>query len=88
MTMTNDSNPWWSVFKTAISDAGGKLSRPEILASTTDARFMRQLGIPVLGFSPMSNTPILLHEHNEVILLFIVSLFFIRVLARFALCSY
>lgn len=65
LTMTNDSNPWWSVFKTAISDAGGKLSRPEILASTTDARFMRQLGIPVLGFSPMSNTPILLHEHNE-----------------------
>ncbi|XP_022141532.1 aminoacylase-1 [Momordica charantia] len=65
MTMTNGSNRWWSVFETAISDAGGKLSSPEILASTTDARFMRQLGIPVLGFSPMSNTPILLHDHNE-----------------------
>lgn len=65
MTMTNDSNPWWSVFKTAISEAGGKLSRPEILATTTDARFMRQMKIPVLGFSPMTNTPILLHDHNE-----------------------
>ncbi|KAL2317784.1 hypothetical protein Fmac_031660 [Flemingia macrophylla] len=66
MTATNDSNPWWSVFKQAITSVGEKLSRPEILASTTDARFLRQKGIPVLGFSPMKNTPILLHDHNEV----------------------
>ncbi|KAE8704403.1 Peptidase M20/M25/M40 family protein isoform 2 [Hibiscus syriacus] len=65
MTLTNESNPWWPVFKQAIEAAGGKLSRPEILASTTDARFMRQRGIPTLGFSPMTNTPILLHDHNE-----------------------
>jgi acetylornithine deacetylase/succinyl-diaminopimelate desuccinylase-like protein len=66
MTATNDSNPWWLVFKKAITATGEKLSRPEILASTTDARYIRQKGIPVLGFSPMKNTPILLHEHNEV----------------------
>jgi acetylornithine deacetylase/succinyl-diaminopimelate desuccinylase-like protein len=24
-----------------------------------------QLGIPAIGFSPMINTPILLHDHNE-----------------------
>lgn len=65
MTATNDSNPWWLVFKRAITSAGEKLSRPEILASTTDARYIRQKGIPVLGFSPMKNTPILLHDHNE-----------------------
>ncbi|KAK8649149.1 hypothetical protein V6N13_129883 [Hibiscus sabdariffa] len=65
MTLTNESNPWWPVFKQAIEAAGGKLSRPEILASTTDARFMRERGIPALGFSPMTNTPILLHDHNE-----------------------
>ncbi|GMI64842.1 hypothetical protein like AT1G44820 [Hibiscus trionum] len=65
MTLTNESNPWWPVFKQAIEAAGGKLSRPEILASTTDTRFMRQRGIPALGFSPMTNTPILLHDHNE-----------------------
>nr|KYP43085.1 Aminoacylase-1 [Cajanus cajan] len=65
MTATNDSNPWWSVFKQAITSVGEKLSRPEILGSTTDARFLRQKGIPVLGFSPMKNTPILLHDHNE-----------------------
>lgn len=65
MTLTSDSNPWWSVFNEAVTRAGGKLSKPEILASTTDARFMRRLGIPTFGFSPMKNTPILLHDHNE-----------------------
>ncbi|RZB68945.1 Aminoacylase-1 [Glycine soja] len=38
---------------------------PEILASTTNARYLKQKGIPVLSFSPMKNTPILLHDHNE-----------------------
>lgn len=65
MTATNASNPWWSVFEKAIINAGERLSKPEILASTTDARYMRQMGIPTLGFSPMKNTPILLHDHNE-----------------------
>lgn len=74
MTPTNDSNPWWSVFKQAVTAAGGKIAKPEILASTTDARYMRQLGIPTLGFSPMSNTPILLHDHDEVCLIANLSL--------------
>lgn len=67
MTPTKDSNPWWSIFKQAVEATGAKLAKPEILASTTDSRFIRNLGIPVLGFSPMSNTPILLHDHNEVL---------------------
>lgn len=66
MTRTDDSNLWWSAFNQAVAAAGGKLAKPEILSSTTDARFIRQLGIPALGFSPMINTPILLHDHNEV----------------------
>lgn len=65
LTLTNDSNPWWLVFNKAITAVGGKLAKPEILPSSTDARFIRQLGIPALGFSPMTNTPILLHDHNE-----------------------
>uniref|UniRef100_A0A0E0A6L6 Aminoacylase n=1 Tax=Oryza glumipatula TaxID=40148 RepID=A0A0E0A6L6_9ORYZ len=65
VTPTNASNPWWSVFEQAIISAGGKLAKPEILSSTTDSRFIRQLGIPALGFSPMTNTPILLHDNNE-----------------------
>ncbi|KAL7589763.1 hypothetical protein Lser_V15G36485 [Lactuca serriola] len=65
MTATNDSNPWWNVFKDAVEACGGVLEKPEILSSTTDARYMRQLGIPTFGFSPMKNTQILLHDHNE-----------------------
>ncbi|KAI3516723.1 hypothetical protein L1887_15709 [Cichorium endivia] len=65
MTATNESNPWWIVFKDAVEACGGELMKPEILSSTTDARYLRQLGIPTLGFSPMKNTPILLHDHNE-----------------------
>lgn len=65
MTSTDDTNPWWSHFVQAITAIGGNLGKPEILASTTDARFLRQRGIPTLGFSPMRNTPILLHDHNE-----------------------
>ena len=26
-----------------------------------------QRGLPVIGFSPMNNTPILLHDHNEML---------------------
>ena len=29
------------------------------------SRFLRELGIPAIGFSPMPNTPTLLHDHNE-----------------------
>ncbi|KAJ8762820.1 hypothetical protein K2173_022949 [Erythroxylum novogranatense] len=65
VTATDDSNPWWSVFRQAILASGGKLAKPEILTSTTDARFARRLGIPAFGFSPMKNTPILLHDHDE-----------------------
>lgn len=66
VTFVNASNPWWIVFEEAVTESGGKLSKPEILGSTTDARYVRERGIPALGFSPMMNTPILLHEHNEV----------------------
>jgi aminoacylase len=37
----------------------------EVFPAATDSRYVRKLGIPALGFSPMSNTEILLHEHNE-----------------------
>ncbi|GLJ39791.1 hypothetical protein SUGI_0813330 [Cryptomeria japonica] len=65
LTVANHSNIWWVQLEKAVLVAGGKLRKPEILASTTDTRFMREKGIPSFGFSPMSNTPILLHDHNE-----------------------
>uniref|UniRef100_A0A183CHP8 M20_dimer domain-containing protein n=1 Tax=Globodera pallida TaxID=36090 RepID=A0A183CHP8_GLOPA len=53
VTSTDPSDPW----KCAISK--------EIFIGGTDARHLRQVGIPAIGFSPMINTPILLHDHNE-----------------------
>ena len=36
-----------------------------IFPAATDSRYMRDIGIPALGFSPMNNTPVLLHDHDE-----------------------
>ncbi|KAG0555148.1 hypothetical protein KC19_12G147500 [Ceratodon purpureus] len=64
-TSASDMNPWWDLFKDAVQRAGGKLGAPMIRPSATDSRYVRNLGTPALGFSPMSNTPSLLHDHNE-----------------------
>lgn len=37
----------------------------EIFPAGTDSRYLRAMGIPCLGFSPLNHTPILLHDHNE-----------------------
>ena len=33
--------------------------------AATDSRFLRALGVKAMGFSPMRNSPILLHENDE-----------------------
>lgn len=40
---------------------------PIICPAATDARFIRSVGIPAIGFSPINNTPILAHAHDEYI---------------------
>lgn len=65
VTVADSSNPWWNLLEEAVKKAGGKLGKPEIFPASTDARYFRELGIPAFGFSPMANTPILLHDHNE-----------------------
>jgi len=40
---------------------------PRIFPAGTDSRFIREIGIPAYGFSPMNFTPVLLHDHNEFI---------------------
>lgn len=66
LTATDSSNPWWALLEEAVKEANGKLSKPEINVGTTDARYFRVLGVPAIGFSPIANTPILIHDHNEV----------------------
>lgn len=41
-----------------------KLER-RIFPGGTDSRYIRKVGIPAIGFSPMNRTPILLHDHDE-----------------------
>uniref|UniRef100_A0A1D1XEP2 N-acyl-aliphatic-L-amino acid amidohydrolase n=1 Tax=Anthurium amnicola TaxID=1678845 RepID=A0A1D1XEP2_9ARAE len=65
VTSANSSNPWWTLLEGAVKKANGKLSKPEIFPASTDLRYFRERGLPAFGFSPMANTPILLHDHNE-----------------------
>ncbi|KAJ7290860.1 hypothetical protein O6H91_21G044000 [Diphasiastrum complanatum] len=59
------SKLWWGLFETAMAKAGVEFSTPEILYGFTDARYVRDQGIPALGFSPIANTIPLLHDRNE-----------------------
>ncbi|OIW05368.1 hypothetical protein TanjilG_28833 [Lupinus angustifolius] len=65
ITKADSSNPWWTLLQNAVQKAGGKLGKPEVFPASTDARYFRRRGLPAIGFSPMANTPILLHDHNE-----------------------
>mmetsp|Transcript_42413 Transcript_42413/g.98232 ORF Transcript_42413/g.98232 Transcript_42413/m.98232 type:complete len:439 (-) Transcript_42413:155-1471(-) len=66
VTAADDSNPWWVIFSKALAQMGHTVE-PEVFPAATDSRFIRQRGIPALGFSPMKECPILLHEHDEYI---------------------
>ena len=65
-----------------FSFQNGLKVKPQIFSAGTDARCIRevrllnncpvlhpylQAGIPAIGFSPMPNTPVLLHDHDEFI---------------------
>jgi len=65
VTSTED-NVWWNSFKDTMAQLKKEIE-VEIFPAATDSRFFRQRKLPCFGFSPMSNTPILLHDHNEYI---------------------
>ena len=64
MTPISQDDPWFKAFKAAIDKNGLKFAT-KIFTAGTDSRFIREVGIPAFGFSPLPNTPILLHDHNE-----------------------
>lgn len=64
MTSTEESDPWWKAFSSTCKAMNMTLIK-EIFPAATDSRFIRELGLPAIGFSPMNLTPILLHDHNE-----------------------
>ncbi|XP_054275221.1 aminoacylase-1 isoform X1 [Macrosteles quadrilineatus] len=63
-TTLDSTNPWWTSFKSKADKLGLKL-KCNIFPGGTDSRYIRQVGIPAFGFSPMNNTPVLLHDHDE-----------------------
>ncbi|XP_013107881.2 aminoacylase-1 isoform X1 [Stomoxys calcitrans] len=65
-TATDNTNPYWVAFKEATDSLSLKL-KPQIFTGGTDSRYIRRVGIPAIGFSPMNNTPVLLHDHDEFI---------------------
>lgn len=64
ITSTDESDPWWNAFSASCKEMNMTLKK-EIFPAATDSRFIRAVGIPAIGFSPMNRTPILLHDHNE-----------------------
>lgn len=60
-------NPWYGAFCDAMGAMDCQVE-PQVFPAATDSRFLRALGIRALGFSPMRNTEIMLHEHDEYIL--------------------
>ncbi|XP_063932212.1 aminoacylase-1-like [Zophobas morio] len=63
-TKLDNSNIYWVAFKEATNKLGLKV-KTEICGGATDGRYIRGVGISAIGFSPMNNTPVLLHNHNE-----------------------
>ncbi|XP_065365133.1 aminoacylase-1-like [Calliphora vicina] len=64
-TKIDSSNPYWVAFQNClVKDLGLKLTTL-VFPGGTDSRHTRHVGVPAIGFSPMNNTPVLLHDHDE-----------------------
>nr|CAB3219985.1 aminoacylase-1 [Phallusia mammillata] len=64
ITSTNPDDPWWKAFTNGCKKMDVELV-PQVFSAATDSCYLRKAGYPAIGFSPMRNTPILLHDHNE-----------------------
>ncbi|KAF2886328.1 hypothetical protein ILUMI_19845 [Ignelater luminosus] len=64
VTKLDETNPFWMAFKKSFDYMNLEL-QPLINPGASDVRYLRAIGIPALGFSPINRTPILAHAHNE-----------------------
>ena len=64
MTSVAESDKWYQAFMKGAAKHELEIT-PRIFPAGTDSRYIRAVGIPSFGFSPMNNTPVLLHDHNE-----------------------
>ncbi len=63
--VTSPTNPFVQQMVRLLETELHQKTQLEIFPASTDARFVRGKQIPVIGFSPMQLTPVLLHDHNE-----------------------
>ncbi|KAK9874876.1 hypothetical protein WA026_005690 [Henosepilachna vigintioctopunctata] len=63
-TKLDDSNIFWRAFREASEELNLELDIVRCIA-TSDSRYIRLLGIPSFGFSPMNNTKPLMHANDE-----------------------
>lgn len=59
-----EGNPYWQAMDTTFKNLEMQWTRLNCFAAS-DARFVRGVGIPAIGFSPFNNTSVRLHDHNE-----------------------
>lgn len=64
LTSVAAEDPWYQAFMRAANKHKLEIA-PRIFPAGTDSRYIREVGISAFGFSPMNNTPVLLHDHNE-----------------------
>lgn len=69
--MTKEDSPFWRAFSQGLAESRGRAPGPAALPgvffAATDARFVREVDVPSIGFSPMELMPVLLHKHDEFI---------------------
>ena len=65
MTSVDAKNPWFQALMKGAKKYQDLEIVTRIFPASSDSSYLRNVGIPSYGFSPMPNTPILLHDHNE-----------------------
>ncbi|EEB10556.1 Aminoacylase-1, putative [Pediculus humanus corporis] len=63
-TKVDESNLFWMKIKEQFDLMNIKY-KISTFPGGTDGRYCREVGIPVIGLSPIMNTPVLLHAHDE-----------------------
>lgn len=63
-TRIDGTVPFWDVMKKVVADMGLSI-RCVTCPGATDLRYVRRQGIPAISFSPLMDSQMLLHGHNE-----------------------
>lgn len=59
-------NDYWLASMTFLNTFYSGLGiQLKVFPGGTDSRYLRGVGIPAIGFSPINNSPMLLHDNDE-----------------------